>query len=232
MKDSELLSQFTRSCRQSLRVSYPKYPRLEPYLTQRCLSITDASSMGLGYYRGRTGLVLGDGLRAFLRAWGEREAIVFPLRTLGGSLVGVELGAIGEKYYSDYMLPESGRRGGFFYTDTFDWKNFHKYREVVLTEGAYDGCVVSKYLKCVLSCLTATVSAGQFRGLKRWAEKVYCTFDRDSAGDKGHDRLKRRAGTSMTVLRVVPKASDPNDMERLGTLRPWAKMWAPRYLHR
>ncbi|MDP2726686.1 MAG: toprim domain-containing protein, partial [Dehalococcoidia bacterium] len=182
------------------------------YLLRRGYPFGVLPSMGLGYYKGSVALqILSRNLRGFLWKWGEEtKAVLYPLRTLGGTLTGIQLGATKEKRYEDFLIPGAGKRGTFFYPENFDWVEFHRRGKVVLVEGCLDACALSLHLKCVLGCLSARVTQGQQFGLKRWAQQIYCTFDGDEAGEAGYDRFQHFWEMEGILLqRVSPLTKDP-----------------------
>jgi len=222
------IASFIASCQRVFREDSPGVE----YLRKRGYSFDVLRGTGLGYYRGSTTLPLeNDYFRKFLWHWGEgTRAIVYPLRTLGGSCLGFQLGAIDEKKYEDFFFPGAGKRGLFFYPDTFDWKAFHRRGKVVLVEGGLDSLALSLYLKCVLSCITARVSKGQGRSLKRWATEMYCAFDDDEAGEGGFEKLQKYWRYPRTLIyRISTMKKDPQEMFEEDPIRlgRWVREWAP-----
>lgn len=194
-------------------------------------------SFGTGFYRGTTFVPIEtEGLRIRLWKWGEGEpAVVFPLRTLGGALLGFQLGALHPGKYEDYFLPGAGKRGLFYYPDTFDWECFHEHGKVVITEGCHDANALSLVLKCVLSCLSARVTRGQSRGLQRWCDCIYCAFDNDETGEKAHETLEHFWNIEGTMIhRARPLTKDTQSMFETDPrrFRRWVEAWAPRELLR
>lgn len=223
------LQLFLATCRRALKEDCPGFT----YLKKRGYSFEDVETLGLGFYRGSTALPLTEkALWGFLRGWGEgKPAIVYPLRTLGGELLGIQLGALSPGDYKDFFVAGAGKRGLFFYPDTFDWECFHRHGKVVLVEGCLDACSLSLKVRCVLGCLSARVTPAQHRGLKRWAQEVYCMFDRDEAGERAAQKfLCLWDGSGTSAHRVRSLLKDPQQMLEtdkkmfVAWIRSWASM--------
>lgn len=222
------LQLFLATCRRALIEDCPGFS----YLEKRGYSFKDLESLGLGFYRGSTALPLKEkALWGFLRGWGEgNPAIVYPLRTLGGELLGIQLGAIRPGEYKDFFSLGAGKRGLFFYPDNFDWNFFHNQGKVVLVEGCLDTCSLSLSVRCVLGCLSARVTPAQHRGLRRWAQEVYCMFDKDEAGERAAQKFLLswdEGGSSAHRVRSLLK--DPQQMLEMDRkmFTSWIMTWAP-----
>lgn len=236
------LQNFLGACK---RIFREQSPGVE-YLLSRGYSFGSLQEFGLGYYRGSTAVPIEDkNLRGCLWHWGEgKQAVVYPLRTMGGTLLGFQLGALHPGNYEDFFSQGAGKRGVFFYPDTFDWESFHRTGKVVLVEGCLDALALSLHLRCVLSCLSARVTRGQSRGLERWASEIYCCFDRDETGVNAAGKFERFWSKDHpvawklkhTVVHQVSsvKRKDPQAMLEIdpGHFRHWIRSWAPKDLQR
>lgn len=217
------LAYLFRSCRSAFVEGCPA----ARYLESRGYPFSKANAFGVGYYRGDTALPLEErGLKGFLWGWGEgRPAVMYPLRSLGGSLLGVQLGALEPGQYKDYFLPDATLRGAFFYPDTVDFELLYRTRMACTVEGALDACALNQRMGVVFGCTTAKATSAQIRALYRWCDLVYNVFDNDEAGHRGAaDLEKNRNG--FRVIRAVPPVKDPQVLWEKGTLDQWVRTWA------
>lgn len=223
MTPEQELARFFQTCKVAL---LPDTPAAQ-YLNGRGYPHLKAQSLGVGYYRGDTLVPLENKqLRGFLWGWGEgKPAVVYPLRSLGGSLLGLQFGALAPGQYKDYFLPEASHRGMFFYPDTTDFESMYKTKMACVVEGALDACALHQRMAVVLSCLTAKATPAQVRSLHRWCDLVYCAFDNDEAGTRGHNELEK-SKNGFRVVRVLPPVKDPQVLLEKGALDPWVRTWA------
>lgn len=209
-------------------------PQAEKYLQSRGYPLQKFRDWGLGYYKGTYNLPIQDkSFKLYLWKWGETPAMVYPLRTLGGSVLGFQLGALERSKYDDFFLEGAGDRGLFFYPSTFDWECFHRHGKVVLVEGCLDALALSTALRCVLSCLSARLTRGQSRGVKRWTQQLFCAYDNDSKGEEAYEKVKHFWDVPRTSLhRITPLLKDPQDMLERDPkhLVAWSRSWAPSEL--
>jgi len=89
--------------------------------------------------------------------------------------------------------------------------------EVVLVEGVFDLFPTQRVHSGTVSTLTAKVSGGLLRTLRRLVRKVFLFYDKDQSGRLGAEKFLASHGSEFEVARSIPypfgvSVKDPADL--------------------
>jgi hypothetical protein len=150
--------------------------------------------------------------RSFGLRWDpKRHAILFPLRSHAGQLVGARGRLLqGSPKYLDYKY--QGHSNAKFCL--YNLERISYLKPLVITEGTFDCLSVARVYPNVVSTLGVALSKQRLSLLKN-APEIWCFFDDDKAGRDAEIRVKESLKTS--VVRRVPykvAAKDPGEMTK------------------
>lgn len=139
--------------------------------------------------------------------------VIYPLRSLRGTLLGFDSRSLGHKNEIRFMLPESHWHAVWINMPGAMEKIYQR-RRVVVVEGRYDVFAMLRIVKeeAVLGSGPAHLNWRQLEFLRRWGVEVWIVYDRDPAGMKGtEDGLKdlRYRGVECRELPYGRKGDDP-----------------------
>lgn len=212
---------FVASCHQALDTSVGEDTVRERYWS-RGVDDDQIALFLLGYTDGNLPLDLPE---AFLK-WsfgGDRikNSFVFPLTNALGEVKGLQFRSVEREKsgYMDYFLDET--EPVFFGLGQAS-REIMRTSRVILVEGTFDLFPVQRAFKEVVATLTAKVSPGLIRLLKRLADRVYFSYDRDIAGKRGTKAFMESQASFFTeivdieypVIKMIDGkvAKDPNEM--------------------
>lgn len=178
-------------------------------------------SVKLGYWPGSIYMKYEDpALSKLIYAWRDKPALVFPLRSLGGVVWGLQFERCGEgkSERGIYFFPGAETQGVFFFTDDFQWDTFKSSRECVIVEGCLDALSLSYYCKSVLSTIKAYTAESQIRALTRWCKRIHSCLDNDDVGNKATATLMKKTKDKVEVNRIFLPYKDSQELLELGKL--------------
>ncbi len=122
------------------------------------------------------------------------DSYVFPLTNAAGEVRGIQLRAVDRNVrgYMDYFL-DDGIEPVFFglgQAVQAMWRS----GSIVLVEGAFDVFPIQRIAPYVVATLTAKVTAQFARLIRRFAKRVYLSYDQDTAGRLGTSKFIRAYG--------------------------------------
>lgn len=148
----------------------------------------------------------------------QADFIAWPVRTMAGTLVGVQTRAIEEKRYRWKQKPNTRHLPICFGTPD-DYEILWKTGEVVLVEGAFDRLAVKQCFpeRAVLARLSKGASGQLSILLSRYATVLWTGFDEDDPGRDAADQTELRLGKRMAVNKLgIPAHDMAKLMERKG----------------
>lgn len=163
-----------------------------------------------------------DGILSFLRDHGrigydaEHQAIVFPMHTHAGELVGLQ--RIPTNGGPKMAVKGSNMREGFFILPgAEDEKGF------VVSEGAVDALSIRQ---CTEKTTLATLSASTTDKVRALGQDIILFMDRDQAGETATRKICEAIPTARVVnWKLAPgNCKDPNDLYRGGHIETISRM--------
>lgn len=130
------------------------------------------------------------------------DCYVLPITNTIGEIRGLQFRHVDRERggYMDFILAQDEAVGfGLAQAMPTVWET----GEILLVEGGFDLLPLQRFLPGIASTLTARVTEGFVRILRRLVRRVWIGYDMDSAGNRAYDRFRQQYGREFDVRRVV-----------------------------
>jgi DNA primase len=188
---------FLDSLTQNLHQSITRYPEVLKYLECRKVTIEDIKNYGLGF--NKIVRVQEEDSPDCKRFLGEcdngkkfENRIVFPLRDMLGSVVGIAGRSVEVKDYKIWAT-EIAKQTGFFFGLDQALPHIYAENKVFVVEGTFDSIAYAKVFPNTVGTLTSGMNDLQYALLSFFCDSIITVFDSDKAGVLGKGLAGQRS---------------------------------------
>lgn len=143
----------------------------------------------------------------------KTPSIIWTSKSMSGQLIGLQTRELEKKAYRWLQAPKA-QHLPIIYGSPDDYRRLYETGDMVLTEGAFDRIVVKRSIPDIAVLARLSKGAGNqlTAFIKRYAKRIWLSFDNDEVGKKADKATEERLEESLDVYTLRFPAKDPSEL--------------------